>query len=228
MTTPTKLVIQFDRRTLDGGASGYYMHTKVISAEPITLEKCLIYSTVTGEKLVRIANLQELGLLPPPPAEIVEAPTEFFTFSAASLSGSGVIPTDFIRVLNGAAPNEAPRLWREMGYSSPYVDYAVLSVVGTTVTVAASFPAYAEDIHFEVRKANGSLRWNTGTTDGVATRDYGGVPVANYRVSERYDLFTDLTEAQDTYDVLVGDAQALVDSYNEDRWGVGTETEVFE
>jgi hypothetical protein len=240
----TKLVIEFERKSLGTppGDEGYFLRTKVLdSTDPDTLEECLVLSRLADEPLVRVASLAELSSL-------TVAPTGFKTFRAASLSGSSIGHPDRIRVYNLASPSQyvAPRLWREMGYPTGYVDYEVASVVTSDyeVTVSTSFPAYGgrdpfdalRSIYFQVWREIGGV-WtriwpdpSVGTylSDGIADRTYAAPPTTNYRVKEHYDLITSLSGANLLYAALLSRAQSLVNSYNEDKWSTGTTEEVFE
>lgn len=218
----TKLTIYFDRRALGApaGADGYYLHTRVEVTQtlPDEIEPCLVFSVVwpspTQEQIIRVATLAEMSSIP-----AVTVP--FTTFKAASLNGIvGKIQVgDVIRV------TAVPVLWGVMGYTVP-TDYTVNNKVSDTeVEVSSAFPSYMEDIQFEVLRG-GSPELST-QTDGYAERTYVGIPAAEYRAKEHYDLFSDLASAQAMFDSLKGAAQSLVDEWNEDHYS-GVSTEVFE
>lgn len=214
-----KLTIYFDRRALGTpvGADGYYLHTRVEVAQttPSSLEPCIVFSVVhpppQQEQIIRIATLTELS-------SIAEVTVPFTTFRAASLGPIGILVGDKIHV------TAAPILWDAMGYATPTI-YEVMSGGGTEVVVNNAFPAYAENVQFEVwRGVNKILDTQT---DGYAERTYAGIPAAEYRTKEHYDLFSDLSVAQVMFDSLKSLAQSLVDEYNEDRYS-GDSTEIFE
>jgi len=209
-----ELVIRFERKEIITVTPfKYYFHVKVDEplSTPDEIEPCLVF-TSGSEQIARVASLAEM-------TSIEETAAVLTTFYAPSLSSTLPEVGDEIDI------RVVPTLWNEIGYALGAYTIVSEDIAGSnTVVVAGEFPAFATGISFGLITSGGSTK--TTYTDGEARRTYAGSPDIEYRTKEHYDLFDTLDAAQNMLTSLRGQAQGLVDAWNEDTY-TGDDTEVF-
>jgi len=216
-------------KTYDSGGDDYFIETQVLPTVtvPIALEDSLLILPGTlsiPETCVRFATKTEIETL----YTVLPATVSRFSAPSLALVLLGILPGDEIRV---TAP--LPPIWSFIDGIVVGTVYTVSAVVSPTeVTVAPAFSNYAVDISYAV--------WRTGlriypplptdpdAVDGVANRNYGGVPALYYLAASHTDCYgSDLDSAMAQIANLEATAQGTVNLYNRDEF-TGTDTEVFD
>lgn len=216
------LELDFYRLAITG--QEYLLRTTVNPYEstPDEIRKCLVITKgdeVSEERISRVATFSEIGDGTPLP----ELPLAVEIFSSA-LYTTPFSNGDSIAI---ASPDKWVQLYNTpatfycevVDDSNP--DYPVVTPSAAMQLQGFTYlPAFGRKLSFSVN--GGSV-----FTDGLANRDYTGLPGVVFRAETHGDTWENLADATALYDSLPGEAQSLVDAYNEDRWS-GDSTQRYE
>lgn len=192
-----QLTIEYDKDVL---TNGYYIKTKVLSADPASIQSCLVVrkpSSADGETLVRVATLVDLEALP--------SAEGLLFFTAIDIGTHGAVEDSILRFTT------LPPEWVKAGLS-PDLDYTIDSIpdVNTVKIKLGVFPHYyrGDLIAWELRTAGDVLI--TNGSGGETIRDQPTEDMY-YRTTEYIDVYPDLNAATNAQASFDSQAQSLVD-----------------
>jgi len=192
---------------------GYFIETLMKSSgtTPDDLYDCLVVNkgdAGSDELIARVATYAEIFTTPLP-----ILPDDVDRFSAPSMT---VIPGgpqigDEIQI----GLTTLPPIWQHVyGYSGGI--HTITTVISPTmVEVTPAFPGFARNIAWDYIQASVSIH---SGTDGLANRDFGIIIGTLFRTRQHADMWETFKLADDKYNALRGEAQSLVDAYNEDTF----------
>lgn len=217
-----QLTVKYTRQTQVG--IGYLLETVVntVGSTPAEIYDCLVInkgSASTDETIARVATFAEMSSLP-------LLPTAVRTFSSPSLTlmpGGTPQIGDEITITQ----NPPPPIWQFIYGAAPSDKvYTVVAVNSPTeVVVDQDFHAFGRNLVFDIQRPSPLFKL-VGKTDGVANRDYTALIGTLFRARAHGDLWEDYADAQNKYESLRAEAQALVDAYNTSEF-TGTTEETY-
>lgn len=193
---------------------------------PDEAKTCLVVKkgdVTAAEELLRVATYTELisSPLPALPSDV-----DIFTSPSLTLAEDppGTPTTiqvgDIIRVT-------CPLVWRQFFAAAVQEDFTVDTVNSPTeVVVSSPFPAFGRALTYEV--------WRGGSRilpaavpleypeDGLANRNYFGLPGTEFLAASHADSWADYTIANNRLQSLKSEASSLMDALNTADWS-GTE-----
>ena len=122
-----------------------------------------------------------------------------------------IAPGDEIQIGSGALPP----IWQHVyGYSGGI--HTITSVISPTeVEVTPFFPGFARNIVWDYVRSSSVIH---SEEDGLANRDFGAMIATLFRTRQHADRWDTFKNADDKFNALRGEAQSLVDAYNEDNY----------
>ncbi len=196
-----------------------YMKTSVNIANPTTLLDCLVVRKMDSagrERLVRVTTLDELDTISdsPPPLTLFTSPSLY----NETLSLLPVLAGDTLRI------SPVPYIWTRNGYTSAAEFLVVDTPTEDTLEISPAFPSAEKDFTWEINR--GVIPVHSGSTDGVADRDYTDEDLY-FRINEHEDYIEGVDTALTLLSTLKAEAQSLVDANDTDTIS-GVDTEVYE
>lgn len=210
----------------------YLLQTVIdqVYTTPDNAKSCLVVqkgSSSAAEELLRVATYTELISSPLP-----SLPTDVDVFSSPSLTLAENPPgTPTTIQIGDVIRITCPLIWRQFFAAATQEDFIVNTVNSPTeVTVSSPFPAFGRVLTYEV--------WRGGSRilpaaipleypeDGLANRNYFGLPGTEFLAEGHADSWTDYTIANNRLESLKSGASSLMNALNTADWS-GTEEVVY-